>query len=63
MRARLLVLALLTLLPVVGRAHAGEPRVDETYPALRLPTIERDKTRSVHSFLGSKVLLIQFASW
>ena len=43
--------------------EGAEPQVGTPIPELRLPTIERDKTISLHGLRGKKVLLIEFASW
>ena len=43
--------------------HAGEARVNEAHPEVRLPTIDGRETVSLQALRGKKVLLIQFASW
>lgn len=46
-------------------AHARDLDIDvgEPFPELRLPRIDGEGSVSVQSLRGSKVLLIQFASW
>ena len=44
-------------------AHAEDPVVGRPHPEVRLPTIDGESTVSLDALRGSKVLLIQFASW
>lgn len=44
-------------------ARAEEPTVGKPHPEVRLPTIDGESTVSLDALRGSKVLLIQFASW
>jgi hypothetical protein len=44
-------------------ARAGEPTLGQPHPEVRLPTIDGRDTLSLQALRGSKVLLIQFASW
>jgi len=60
---RTLGLVAICLFVLGSRVAAEEPVAGQPMPELRLPTIERDKTISLHSLRGKKVLLIEFASW
>ena len=63
---RLLTIVLLAALlaPLApSRATAGEPDIGDPFPELRLPTIDGRETVSLQALRGTKVLLIQFASW
>ncbi len=57
--------ALLAVSAVASTADAGDgrPAVGEVYPEVRLPTIDGERTVSLHGLRGKKVLLIEFASW
>jgi hypothetical protein len=44
-------------------AQAPPARTGEPHPPLRLPTIDGDRTIDLRELAGSKVLLIEFASW
>ena len=44
-------------------AHAGDVDVGDPHPEIRLPTIDGRETVSLDALRGTKVLLIQFASW
>ena len=44
-------------------ARAEDPVVGKPHPEVRLPTIDGEATVSLDALRGSKVLLIQFASW
>ncbi len=48
---------------MTATAHAGEVKVGELYPELRLPTIDGKETISIRGQRTKKVLLIEFASW
>lgn len=39
------------------------PKVGEVFPDLRFPVLGEDRLGAVSDYRGSKVLLIQFASW
>ncbi len=60
---RTLSLVVLCCLVLGGDVDAKEPVAGQPIPELRLPTIERDRTISLHGLRGKKVLLIEFASW
>ncbi len=44
-------------------AQAGEPTLGQPHAEVRLPTIDGLSTLGLEALRGSKVLLIQFASW
>ena len=44
-------------------ASGYAPKVGQRHPDFTLPTIGDRRPVSLSSFLGKKVLLIQFASW
>ena len=52
-----------SLLALPAQAGDGRPAVGELYPEVRLPTIDGERTISLHGLRGKKVLLIEFASW
>ncbi|MDA1195372.1 MAG: hypothetical protein O2894_09325 [Planctomycetota bacterium] len=60
--AALLALALACALPP-SAAHAEEPVIGQPHPMLRLPTIDGRATVDLAAQRGTKILLIQFASW
>ena len=60
---RTLSLLALLLGAFLNAAEATEPKVGERHPELRLPTIDGDRTVSLHALRGKRVLLLQFASW
>ena len=55
-----LALVLTALLPP---AAADVPAVGQPFPALVLPTVDRQQVLSLDGFRGRKVLLLEFASW
>jgi hypothetical protein len=61
-----LVTSLLVLVPLAA-AQAVPFEVGKPLPALRLPTVDGSaaEPRAVHlrSFVGTKTLLVEFASW
>lgn len=65
LRKMILGVALVAAMSASPRAaaRAGEIGVGKPYPEIRLPTVEGDRTLSLSSFRGRKVLLIEFASW
>jgi hypothetical protein len=65
MRRILGLLSLLALILGGGAATEGrpDPQVNRPYPVLRLPTIDGKQTIDLRQFAGTKVLLIEFASW
>ena len=44
-------------------AQDGPPKVGERFPALAFPNLETGELSSIADFEGTKVLLVQFASW
>ncbi len=60
---RTIGLVVLCCLVLGSDVAAEEPVAGQPMPELRLPTIERDRTISLHGLRGKKVLLIEFASW
>ena len=63
MRRVVLCLGIFIAMSTTETVQAGEPKVDELYPELRLPTIDGEQTVSIRGLRGKKVLLIEFASW
>ena len=45
------------------QAEAVPPKVGEVFPDLEFPVLGQEDIGSLSDFRGSKVLLIQFASW
>lgn len=46
-----------------GPAPGSEPVEGQPYPELRLPTIDGKRTIDLRSYRGTKLVLIEFASW
>lgn len=65
MARALLALVFTTLLaiPWPPPAHAEEAVVGQPHAEIHLPTIDGEGSLSLHAQRGTKVLLIQFASW
>ena len=51
------------LLPMVEAAADDPPKVGEQFPGLQFPVLGGEDLSSMAQFQGTKVLLIQFASW
>ncbi len=58
----LVVLAVLAAM-LAPEARARDVDVGDPHPEIRLPTIDGRETVSLQALRGTKVLLIQFASW
>lgn len=46
-----------------GEVTFGRAQKGEEHPDVRLPTIDREDWIALSDFRGTKVLLIEFASW
>lgn len=55
--------SLLLFLTCAAPADYQPPKVGEVFPDLRFPVLGEDRLGAVSDYRGSKVLLIQFASW
>jgi hypothetical protein len=64
--ARALLALVFTIVLAAGwarPAQAEEAVVGKPHPEIHLPTIDGEGSLSLHAQRGTKVLLIQFASW
>ncbi len=55
--------SLILLTALTTPAEYQPPKVGEVFPDLRFPVLGEDRLGAVSDYRGSKVLLIQFASW
>ena len=55
--------SLLAVLPALSVQDAGPPEVGEPFPALAFPQLGEEALTTLADFRGTRVLLIQFASW
>lgn len=63
MRTTPIRVSLATLALAASAAAQGAYAVGRPLPALRLPTIEGDRTIDLAALRGKRLLLIEFASW